>query len=43
MTRFTKRIAGVLNINGNTSRRWFDRASCLSPLHMISVWGHENA
>lgn len=41
MARFSKRIEGVVAIDGKVLRHSFDRGSGKSPLHMVSAWGCE--
>ena len=38
MQRFAEACQGVVAIDGKTLRRSFDRASGLSPLHMVNAW-----
>jgi len=39
MSKFAQTCAGVVAIDGKVLRRSFDKASSLSPLHMVSAWG----
>ena len=39
MEGFSKRLEGVVAIDGKVLRRSFDKASGKSPLHMVSAWG----
>jgi predicted transposase YbfD/YdcC len=39
MSKFAQACAGVIAIDGKVLRRSFDKASSLSPLHMVSAWG----
>lgn len=41
LDRFFEIHQGVVAIDGKTLRRSFDRASGVSPLHMVSAWGCE--
>jgi predicted transposase YbfD/YdcC len=41
MAEFSVQCAGVVAIDGKVVRRWFDRASGKSALHMVSAWGSE--
>jgi predicted transposase YbfD/YdcC len=41
MARFATGCQGVVAIDGKVLRRSFDKASCKSPLHMVSAWGCE--
>jgi len=39
MAEFSVQCQGVVAIDGKVLRRWFDRASGKSALHMVSAWG----
>ncbi|MGQ0444124.1 MAG: ISAs1 family transposase [Beijerinckiaceae bacterium] len=39
MFKFAQACGGVIAIDGKVLRRCFDKASALSPLHMVSAWG----
>jgi predicted transposase YbfD/YdcC len=41
MSKFAQLCDGVIAIDGKVLRRSFDKASSLSPLHMVSAWGCE--
>lgn len=41
MARFAEACQGVVAIDGKVLRRWFDKASGKSALHMVSAWGCE--
>jgi len=41
MAQFSEQCQGVVAIDGKVLRRWFDRASGKSALHMVSAWGCE--
>lgn len=38
MQRFAETCQGVVALDGKTVRRFFDRASAASPLHLVSAW-----